>query len=390
MIKSGLKLLDTTLRDGEQAPGVCFDARTKLLLLSEMYEAGLRYFEIGTPAIGQHEQTSIRLMLNEGPQANYSVWCRANINDLVLAHRLGANCVNISLPVSNIQLKAIGKDQKWVLNELDECLKFAQHYFDDVYIGAQDASRADWKFLNEYISFANQFKGVKRIRIADTVGVMNPFSVQRYFDTLTQNFTDLEFEFHGHNDLGMANANALAAYVGGAKVVSGTINGLGERCGNTPIEELVIALEYSVGVKININKQKLRKVGQLVAKYSKRKIYAEKPFNGEMCFTHESGIHTRSLMEDELAYQPFKARETGGEMKFVFGKHSGGKALRFMLEQNGIAADNEKVMLLLNEIKNSNIDDAEGLDASNICQLYRQKFYSPKFIGNNPTNKVLT
>lgn len=369
-----IRILDTTLRDGEQAPGVSFNADLKMRLLSAMIDAGIRDFEIGTPAVSVEEQNSILNMLKAGFDANLSVWCRARLDDLKLAKSLGCSIVNLSLPVSEIQLSAIGKNKTWAIEQLHVCLKYANDNFEFITVGAQDGSRADLEFLFYYLNECSKYSNVKRIRIADTVGILNPFSVNSLFQKVTSEFPNLEFEFHGHNDLGMANANGLAAFKGGAQLVSGTLNGLGERCGNTAIEELLIALEYSDGIKIEIDKSKLRLACDMLEAVSGRKIPISKPFNGEMCFTHESGIHTRSLLINELSYQPFKAEETGGEIKFLFGKHSGSAAIKSVLLNNKIELKPTELNKLVHEIKRISMFSSGGLSSDDIMHLYHKLF----------------
>jgi homocitrate synthase NifV len=369
-----IRIIDTTLRDGEQAPGVCFPPEIKVEILKMLYDTGIRDFEIGTPAVSEEEREAIRRMLALNLDANLSVWCRANLNDLKIAAKLGVRHINLSLPVSDIQLKAIGKDRNWVFSQLKTCLEFASSNFDFVTVGAQDASRADKCMLKDYINFAIASPVVKRIRLADTVGILNPFTVHDLFVKMVEEFPNTEFEFHGHNDLGMATANTLAAIVAGATVVSCTINGLGERCGNAPLEEVIMALEYSWSTKLNINKPRLQSVCDMIAILTGRKIPVSKPFSGEMCFSHESGIHTRSLMVDPLAYQPFYPEEIGRKMKFIFGKHSGSGAIKSLLQTQKLFHTNSMVEIILNEIKQNTKYTSTGYSENEVLSIYHQRF----------------
>ncbi|MBN2615533.1 MAG: hypothetical protein JXR71_07535, partial [Bacteroidales bacterium] len=313
-------------------------------------------------------------MLDLNLNANLSGWCRAVIADLEMARELGLRMVNLSLPVSKLQIEAIAKNEEWVIGQLKLCLTYANQHFDFITVGAQDSSRADNLFLNRYIETAVSFNNVKRIRIADTVGIMNPFTVFDLFKGLIKTFPLTEFEFHGHNDLGMANANALAAVKAGAGAISGTVNGLGERCGNTPIEEFVLALQYSEGTDLGVNKLRLRSVCELVATITGRKIHRSKPFSGADCFTHESGIHTRSLLVNELSYQAFKAEDLGTEKRFVFGKHSGSAAVLAILKENGIVPDTQQLILLMEKVKSDSKFSTSGLMANDIIEMYRKMF----------------
>jgi homocitrate synthase NifV len=373
-MNNGIKIIDTTLRDGEQAPGVCFPPDIKVEILKMLYDAGIRDFEIGTPAIGADEQEAIRRMLALNLDANLSVWCRANLDDLTIASQLGCRQVNLSLPVSDIQLKAMGKDRNWVFAQLKTCLEFAAVNFDVVTVGAQDASRSDKCMLKDYINFAISSPVVKRIRIADTVGILNPFTVHDLMSKMMEEFPFTEFEFHGHNDLGMATANTLAAVVAGAGAVSVTVNGLGERSGNAPLEEVVMALEYSWSTMLGINKPRLQSICGLVSTLTRREIPMSKPFSGEMSFTHESGIHTRSLLVDSLTYQPFCPEKIGREMRFIFGKHSGSAAIRDLLREQKLFHTNKMIDIIMDEIKTNTHYSSAGYTGQHIIEIYHRKF----------------
>ncbi|MDA3928539.1 MAG: hypothetical protein PF541_06230 [Prolixibacteraceae bacterium] len=386
-----IRLVDTTLRDGEQAPGVSFSSKFKVDILKMLYDAGIRDFEIGTPAIDEMERFAIKQMVDLELDANLSVWCRATLTDLQYAADLGLKMVNLSLPVSEIQINAIGKTEQWVIQQLEFCLKFASSHFDFVSIGAQDGSRADYNFLIKYINTAIKYKVVQRIRIADTVGILNPFSVFELFQKLKFDFPLVEFEFHGHNDLGMANANGLAAIKAGADLVSVTVNGLGERCGNTPLEELVIALQYSEGIDLGIKKTRLRSICDLVSILSARKINASKPFNGKFCFTHESGIHTRSLIIDILSYQPYRPEEVGAQTKFVFGKHSGRAAIKSVLKLKGIKPSQFEIDHILNQVKLNTNFSSSGFSENDVFKIYMKCFSKPiKLNGTRNYHSIVT
>ena len=308
-------LIDTTLRDGEQAPGVVFSLEEKLEIARRLDEIGIPELEIGTPAISKTEQKDIKCLLEQGYKFDATCWARASQNDLEAALNCGATRVNLSFPVSDVQLNALVKSRKWVMDSIPEIMKTATGNFNFVAVGAQDASRADIHFLKEYISSV-QFYGAKRLRIADTVGIMNPISVQHLFDNLSETFPRMDFEFHGHNDLGMATANHLVALTSGASAVSLTVNGLGERAGNAPLEEVIFALKYSYGIDLKFDGKLLTELSAFIEKISGRNLSISKPVTGAMAFLHESGIHCRSLKENPLSYQPFHPNEIGKETVF--------------------------------------------------------------------------
>ncbi len=368
-------IIDTTLRDGEQAPGVVFSLEEKMEIARSLDELGIPELEIGTPAMGENEQNDIKTLTSQGFSFNSTCWCRATISDLEAAQKCGATRVNLSFPVSDIQLETLGKNRSWVGKTLPDIMNFATNHFEFVAVGAQDASRANPDFLNEYIHLST-FYGAKRVRIADTVGVLNPLSVQTLFHNLKNIFPDVDFEFHGHNDLGMATANHLVALQSGAQSVSLTVNGLGERAGNACLEEVVFALKYSCGYDFQFNGNLMVQLSKLVEKASDRKLALSKPVSGELVFSHESGIHCRSLKENPLSYQPFNPSEIGRETELVLGKHSGIGAVNEILQKQNIFLPKNELVALVARIKSVS------------CKLKRDLHFQEVYnlISNNSLN----
>lgn len=342
MTARSLHIIDTTLRDGEQAPGVVFSFDEKLKIAALLDEAGVKELEVGTPIMGESEQSVIREIVHAGFKFESTCWGRATEDDMLAAEKTGAGRMNISFPVSDIQQKAIGKDRRWVLDRVQPMMDFARERFDFVAIGAQDASRADRDFLHTFI-LACLAEGTDRIRIADTVGTLNPLSTMELFSWLTSEFPGVEFEFHGHNDLGMATANTVSAALAGCTSASMTVNGLGERAGNACLEEVAAAMKISANSDCGIHLDKLQTLCTVVSETSHRKIHESKPIVGEMICRHESGIHCRSLVKDELSYQAFNPADFGRETELVFGKHSGSGGLNHFLKSRGIFMSKEQL-----------------------------------------------
>ncbi len=237
-------LIDTTLRDGEQAPGVVFTRDEKIRLARRIASVGVAELEVGIPAMGPEEEATIRSIIELGLDTRLTVWCRAALSDLNAARRCGARSVHISLPVSDIHLDALGKPRAWVLARLDESIACVRQWADYISIGAQDASRADREFLLLVTRQARSF-GADRIRLADTVGVLTPSATADLVHAVTRAAGKMEVGFHAHNDLAMATANACVALESGARSVDVTVNGLGERVGNTPLEAIVMTSVWS-------------------------------------------------------------------------------------------------------------------------------------------------
>jgi len=300
--------------------------------------------------MGEEEQRMIREIVNSGFRFNSLCWARAKESDIVASARTGAGRINISFPVSDIQLNTIGRSRAWILKQMPPMVALARRFFGFVSIGAQDATRADRDFLYEFIA-ACLAEGVDRIRLADTVGILNPFSVAELFTSVTERFPFVDFEFHGHNDLGMATANSVSAFLSGAKSVSATINGLGERAGNACLEELAVAMKVSANIGTGINLSAIQEICRYVAEASLRKIHSSKPITGEMVCRHESGIHCRSLMENELSYQAFHPREIGKSTEMIIGRHSGTAIIRQILEMHNLRVNENKVVSITGQVK---------------------------------------
>jgi len=348
----GFHLIDSTLRDGEQAPGVVFTLDEKLQIAALLDKCGVQEVEVGTPAMGVDEIRDIREIVHAGFKFDKLCWARSKELDIEESAKTGANRINISFSVSDIQLAAMGRNRIWVMNQLRPLIQFARKRFDFIAIGAQDASRANRDFLNEFIA-ACISEGVNRIRLADTVGILNPFSTAELFTTVSTKFPLSDFEFHGHNDLGMATANSMVAFMSGASAVSATVNGLGERAGNACLEELAVALKVSSEGKLDsgIRLPHLQELCNFVSEVSFQPIHATKPVVGKNITRHESGIHCKSLLHDELTYQPFRSEEIGRTTEMVIGKHSGKAAIQNYFRNKKIALNDADTLIITEQVK---------------------------------------
>ncbi|SFE46106.1 homocitrate synthase NifV [Phytobacter palmae] len=341
---------DTTLRDGEQSPGVAFRASEKVAIAEALFAAGIKALEVGTPAMGDEERTRIQLVRRHLPDATLMSWCRMNAGEIRQSADLGMDWVDISIPASDkLRQYKLREPLAVLLERLESFIGMARALGMAVCIGCEDASRADDDTLRQIASVAQE-AGALRLRFADTLGVLDPFATDQAIRSL-RSYWRGDIEMHAHNDLGLATANTLAAIRAGATSVNTTVLGLGERAGNAALETVALGLHRCLGLDSGVDFSQLPALCQKVAEAAQRPIDAQQPLVGEQVFTHESGVHVAALLQDRESYQAIDPALMGREYRLVLGKHSGRQAVNGVFARMGYPLNALQIDVLLPAIR---------------------------------------
>ena len=362
---------DTTLRDGEQTPSVAFTLPEKIAIAEALAAAGVAEIEAGTPAMGAEEIQALRAIVGLQLPLRVLGWCRMDAADIDAARRAGLRAINLSLPASDLLLKAkLRIDRAEALARVRGFVAMARDAGFEVAVGAEDSSRADADHLLRMVEAA-QSAGAFRIRIADTVGVLDPFATHALIGRVVA-ATDMAVEFHGHDDYGMATANTLAAARAGASDLSVTVGGLGERAGNAALEEVAAALEALYGAASGVDLEQLPALAELTAEAAGRAIPEGKAIVGRDVFSHESGIHVAGLLADPATYRGPDPVWFGRTHRIVLGKHSGARALAYVLSAEGLSVDGEAARALLAAVRDHAAREKRALTGEELRKLHRE------------------
>jgi len=345
-----VKVYDTTLRDGEQTPGVCLGTSEKLQIARKLDELGIHQIEAGFPVVSKQEEKSVKTIVNEDLDAQILVLSRTKKEDIDKAIDCGVDGIITFMATSDLHLKhKFNMSREDILNICMNSIEHAKDHGLFVAFSAEDATRTDLDFLKQVYKKAEDC-GADRVHIADTVGAISPQGMDYLVRELRSDLK-AEIALHCHNDFGLAVSNCISGLLAGANAVSTTVNGIGERAGNTSLEELVMSLYLIYGVDLGFNISVFYELSQLVGKLTHMNVPENKPIVGKNVFRHESGIHVDAVIEEPLTYEPFLPEMIGHHRKIVLGKHSGCRAVKAKLDACGIDVTTEELCKIVENVK---------------------------------------
>ena len=345
-----IKILDTTLRDGEQTPGVSLTSLEKLRIATKLDEIGVEYIEAGSAITSEGERESIKGITSQGFDAEILSFSRPLVGDIDYCLDCDVDGVNLVVPTSELHIHDklnISCDE--LIDLSNDAVDYCKDHGLIVELSAEDASRSNVDFLRNVYSNAIDH-GADRICVCDTVGILTPDSSLELFSKL--NDFSVPIACHCHNDFGLAVANTLAALKGGATEIHTTINGIGERAGNTSFEECVVSInrllpQFSTNVKID----QIYDISKLVARSTGVYIQPNKAIVGENAFAHESGIHSDGVIKNSATYEAITPELVGRKRKFIIGKHMGTHGLDNRLKELGLNVDDIQLKQICDDIK---------------------------------------
>ncbi|MCL2642243.1 MAG: 2-isopropylmalate synthase [Candidatus Bathyarchaeota archaeon] len=345
-----IKILDTTLRDGEQTPGVSLTLDDKIEIAQQLNNLGVDVIEAGFPSSSEGERKVVKEIKQLGLNSQICALSRCTKKDIDAALDCNVDLIHIFIPSSPIQMKyAVNMTPQQVLSSTVESIQYIKDHGAKCEFSPMDATRTETPFLHQ-ICQAAQDAGMDSLNIPDTVGCMIPKTTFELFKNL-KTIIKVPISVHCHDDFGLAVANSLAAVEAGADQVHVAVNGLGERAGNAALEEVITTLHVVYGYKTNINTRLLYSTSRLVSSLSGVSVQVNKAIVGENAFAHESGIHTRGVTEQPLTFEPISPEIVGRTRKLVAGKLAGTRGIQAELNEIGIHPNNTQLTEIVQRVK---------------------------------------
>jgi isopropylmalate/homocitrate/citramalate synthase len=366
-----IEVIDCTLRDGEQAPGVWFTTEEKLELARLLSHAGVAVLDAGFPAASEADVESLQEMRHRGLQARIGATARPVLSDIVAAEKALAQEVFLFMPTSDLRLReTLGITRERAGEIFRAGAEAVVGRGMTLNLVCEDATRAEPEQLVPMIEQLHRHAPITRLVICDTVGCAHPAGIEALVRTLDAAFHhEIAICTHSHNDFGLAAANTLAAVAGGARAITCTVNGIGERAGNADLAECVAALTHIYGVEHGIDPRALPLLSQAVERMSGLHTSPTKAVTGFNVYRHESGVHVDGMLKSARSYEFLPAAWTGRRTEYVLGKHSGSALIRYLLSEAGLEFDDELVQELLQDVKH----DTEQRDKAEHRRMHALK-----------------
>jgi D-citramalate synthase len=344
-----VRFLDTTLRDGEQTPGVSLNLEEKVAIAGALDALGVQVIEAGSAMTSEGERRSIKAISACGLNAEICSYVRALPQDVDVALDCDVDSVHLVVPVSDLHIeRKLKSDRKSVVQKAVEVTEYAKGHGLIVELSGEDASRADGDFLTS-LYMAGIEAGADRLCFCDTVGVLTPDAAYDIFSRLAQ--LNVPVSIHCHNDFGMATANTVAALRAGASQAHVTVNGIGERAGNASLEEVVMTLESLYKIDTGIKCHDIYQLSRMVSRMTGLPVAPNKSIVGENAFTHEAGIHVHGLLADTSTYEPISPEMVGRKRRIVLGKHAGRASVELALREFRICVTEEQLSSIVSRVK---------------------------------------
>ncbi len=393
-------IFDTTLRDGEQVPGCKLNTNEKIELALELENLGVDIIEAGFPVSSPGDFESVTEISRIIKDATVCALSRAVQNDIEVAAKALRYAkrprIHTGIGTSDFHIKSkFNSTQGEILKRAVQCVKWARNFTDDVEFYAEDAGRTDNKYLAKVIEAVIK-AGAKTVNIPDTTGYCLPHQYGEKIAYLIKNVPNIDkaiISCHCHNDLGLATANSVEGVVNGARQIECTINGLGERAGNTSLEEVVMILKQHkhLGLHTGINAKKLNPISRLVSDIMRMPVQPNKAIVGSNAFSHSSGIHQDGFLKNKLTYEIIDPVEVGAEeSKIVLTARSGRSALAFRFQKLGYQYSRNDIDVLYTEFLKL-ADIHKEIKEENLLQLakqYKAPSKSPPIGETLPTHKT--
>ena len=347
-----ITIYDTTLRDGEQTPGVCFGFEEKLEIARKLDQFKINQIEAGFPIVSERERETVKAIASEGLDAEILALTRTKPEDIDAAIDCDVDGIITFIGTSDIHLEhKMHIARSDAINIAQNAIEYANDHGLFIAFSAEDATRTDIEFLKRIYGIA-QDCGADRVHIADTTGAITPQGIHYLVKELVKDL-DIDIALHCHNDFGLAVINSITGILAGAKGISTTVNGIGERAGNASLEELIMALKILYGKDLGFKTKYIKELSDLVSKYSGLPIPYNKPVVGNNVFRHESGIHVDAVIEEPLCYEPYIPELVGQKRQLVLGKHSGCRAVRAKLNECELEVSDEELIEIVKRVKKS-------------------------------------